>query len=328
MSQSVSRPPSSATFGALKPRTSQDSHASTDDDDLPPRERATMSTPPSAVPQVSTPPKSPSTTTPHGGDLGSSAIPVHAGFDFAAIQHVLAKSETNPEEIRAPQASRLPPPSIAPPTQRTGSAPPPILEPPRSPLTPKPRVSHDLPPTPHNEEEEAVAGPSNPRTGLSPMMPRSLSLNNVSAAEEVDMASFDTPTPPARQPTLTFAGNDGSFWPPNDPDPMPTSYGALRGYQMPSSINAMSSTDMLSNPFANAGSGGLRSGGLSAPPNNPFTSAPSPGLSFGGMDGSITFSPSTTTPSPSRDPWAIGNPYQGGKKQPTPSTLDLNPWQN
>ncbi|KAM5539970.1 hypothetical protein V8D89_006473 [Ganoderma adspersum] len=323
MSQSVSRPPSSATFGTPKTRTSQDA---TDDDDLPPRESAATPTLPSAVSQVLTPPKSPSTSTPHEGDLGSSAIPVHAGFDFAAIQHVLAKSESNPEEIRAPQATRLPPPSIAPPTQRTGSAPPPILEPPRSPLTPKPRVSHDLPPTAH--EDEAVAGPSNPRTGLSPMMPRSLSLNNVSAAEEADLPSFDTPTSSARQPTLTFAGNDGSFWPPNDPDPMPTSYGALRGYQMPSNLSAMPSTDVLSNPFASAESGGLRSDGLPAPPNNPFASAASPGLSFGGMDGSITFSPSATTPSLSRDPWAIGNPYHGGKKQPTSSTLDLNPWQN
>ena len=318
--QSVSRPPSAASFGLPKKRTSQETNIP-DDDELPPREGASTPTP---APASSIPPKSPST--PNSGDVGTSDIPVHAGFDFAAIKQVLGKSDLNPGELKIPQASPFPPPSIHPPTKRTESAPPPIPEPP-SPPTPKARASADLPPILH--DEEPIAGPSaSPRSDLSSAFSRSLSLNNMSDAGEADMTSFGSAVSSSRRPTLAFGGSDGSLWPAQDPEPISTAYGAIGGYQMPSSLSAMRSADLLSNPFASAGSGGLRPDGLPAPPDNPFASSPASGLSFGGIDGSITFSSaSSPPPQASGDPWGIGSPYGSGKKA-TSSTLDLNPWQS
>ncbi|RPD64652.1 DUF726-domain-containing protein [Lentinus tigrinus ALCF2SS1-7] len=323
-SQSISRPPSAASFGIAKKRTSESS--ATDDDDLPPREGASTPTPTKPA-VVQTPPKSP--TAADDGDLGSSELPVHAGFDFAAIKQALGKSELEPGEPQVPQPSRFPLPPIQPPTLRTESAPPPVPEP-SSPPTPKIRPSLDLPPIPR--VEEPVAGPStSPQADLSSTLSRSLSLNNVPDAEEADMTSFGTSASSlaaSRQPVLSYGGSDGSVWPSQEPDPTPT-YGAFAGgYALSTNFSNMPSTDVLSNPFASA-SGGLRAGTLPSPSANPFASAGAPALSFGGADGSISF-PTTTTPAssqPSRSPWDIANPYGSGKKASS-STLDLNPWQS
>ena len=297
-----------------------------DDDDLPPREGA--STPTTSKSTATASPSKPPTAA-DDGDLGSSELPAHAGFDFVAIKQVLGKSDLKPEEPQVPQPSRYPPPSIPPPTLRTESAPPPVPEP-SSPATPKARPSLDLQPNPR--EEEPVAGPStSPRTDLSSTLSRSLSLNNVPDAEEADMTSFGNSSSSlaaSRQPVLSFGGNDGSVWPSQEPDPTPT-YGSFGGrYPLSTNSSAMGLTDVLSNPFAGA-SGGLRSGALPSPSANPFASGGAPSLSFGGADGSISF-PTTTSPAstqPSRSPWALGNPYGSGKKASS-STLDLNPWQS
>ena len=324
-SQSVSRPPSAANFGIAKKRTSESS--ATDDDGLPPREDPTTPTAPASQPQQ--PPKSPAAV--QDGDLGASEIPVHAGFDFAAIKDVIGQSGQSAEEVQVPQPSRYPPPSLPvhPPTLRTESAPPPLPETPSPSRTPKPRPSLNLPPVPR--EDEPVAGPSNsPRADLSSTLSRSLSLNNMSeAAAEADMtSSFGASSSASRQPALSFGGSDGSIWPSQEPDPTPTFGGRFGGgYQLPSNSSALRSSDVLSNPFA-SGSGGLRSDRLPSPSENPFASAAAPSLSFGGADGSITFpGGSASTGQAGRSPWDIGNPYGSGKKASS-STLDLNPWQS
>ncbi|KAI0714780.1 hypothetical protein C8Q76DRAFT_436977 [Earliella scabrosa] len=305
-SQSVSRPPSAVPSGAAKKRTSESS--ATDDDDLPPREGASTPTPATKAP-AQQPPKSP--TAAPDGDLGSSELPAHAGFDFAAIKEVLGKSDLNHEEVQVPQPTRFPPPSIPPPTLRTESAPPPLPETPSPSTTPKVRPSLDLPPVPHEDHQQPVAGPStstSPRADLSSTLSRSLSLNNMSAAAEADMTSSFGATAP-RPPVLSFGSSDGSIWPAPEPEPTPTVYGGFGGgFRAPSSLSAMRSTDVLSNPFAGA-----------------------PALSFGGADGSISFAPASpgagAGTAVGRSPWEIGNPYGSGKKASS-STLDLNPWQS
>ncbi len=274
---------------------------------------------------VQSPSKSP--TGADDGDLGSSELPAHAGFDFAAIKEAIGKSDLRPEELQVPQ-SRFPPLSMPAPTLRTESAPPSIPEP-SSPATPRARPSLDLPPIP--SEEGPIAGPStSPRADLSSTLSRSLSLNNMREADEADMTSFGAPSPllaASRQPVLSFGGSDSSVWPSQEPDRTPT-YAGFGGGYLSTNLSAMRSTDVLANPFA-SGSGGLRAGALPSPRDNPFDSAGAPALSFGGADGSISILP-TTSPSatpPSRSPWDIGNPYGSGKK-PSASTLDLNPWQS
>ncbi|RDX46811.1 DUF726-domain-containing protein [Lentinus brumalis] len=320
--ESISRPPSAATFGIAKKTTSDSSTA--DDDDLPPREGTSVPTSSTPV-AVQSPSKSP--TGADDGDLGSSELPAHAGFDFAAIKEAIGKSDLRPEELQVPQ-SRFPPLSMPAPTLRTESAPPSIPEP-SSPATPRARPSLDLPPIP--SEEGPIAGPStSPRADLSSTLSRSLSLNNMREADEADMTSFGAPSPllaASRQPVLSFGGSDSSVWPSQEPDRTPT-YAGFGGGYLSTNLSAMRSTDVLANPFA-SGSGGLRAGALPSPRDNPFASAGAPALSFGGADGSISILP-TTSPSatpPSRSPWDIGNPYGSGKK-PSASTLDLNPWQS
>ncbi|KAI0756434.1 hypothetical protein C8Q80DRAFT_1215385 [Daedaleopsis nitida] len=339
-SGSIPRPPSAATFGTTKNRTPESS--ATDDDELPPREEASTPIPIPPAPgspttQSSSKPAVPS----QDGDLGSSEIPKHAGFDFAAIKATIGKSDLNPDGLLVPQPSRFPPPSIPPPTLRTESAPPPVPDPVSPATTPRARPSMDLPPIP-SSDDEPIAGPSttNPRADLSSMLSRSLSLNNMSETDEAPgLTSFgnfaSSPSPSAntsRQPGLSFGDSDSSIWPSHEPEPTPT-FGVFGGGYKPmrSSFSTLRSTDVLSNPFAGA-SGGLRSDALPAMANNPFASAGTPSLSFGGADGSISLSPSAGASSAGlsglgRSPWELGSAYGGGKKSSS-STLDLNPWQS
>ncbi|EIW64472.1 DUF726-domain-containing protein [Trametes versicolor FP-101664 SS1] len=324
-SQSVSRPPSAATFSHDRKSGSQSSAA---DEDLPPREGATTPSPSKPSPSAQSP-TAPSTPN-DDGDVATSEIPAHAGFDFAAIKEVLGKGDTNPDDLRAPTPSKFAPPHAHshPPTLRTESAPPPVPDSP-PPATPKARPSLNLPPVPLDHEDEPVAGPSSSsRADLSASLSRSLSLNNMHDDFEADMTSYSRHAPSSRPPVLSFGGSDGSIWPSHDPDPTPTAYRAFGGgYQAPSNFAALRSADVLSNPFA-SGTSGLRSDELPAPPDNPFAaSAGAPSLSFGGIDGSISFAPSSTSSQQAtRAPWDIGGPYGSGKK--ASSTLDLNPWQS
>ncbi|KAI0640135.1 DUF726-domain-containing protein [Trametes polyzona] len=320
--QSISRPPSAATFSHSRKSGSQPTPT---DDDLPPREGATTSAPSKSQPSTQS---SPSPSTAHDdGDVATSEIPTHAGFDFAAIKEVIGKGDLNLDDMRVPMPSKFPPPPPHPSILRTESAPPPLPDSPPV-VTPKARPSPNLPSVPVEHEDEPVAGPSSgPRSDLSSSLSRSLSLNSM-PDDEADMTSYTRNASSSRPPVLSFGGSDGSIWPSPDPDPTPTAFGALGSYQAPSSFAPLRSADVLSNPFA-SGSSGLRPDGLPAPPDNPFVaSSGAPSLSFGGIDGSISFaSPSPASSlQPGRSPWDIGGPYGSGKK--SSSTLDLNPWQS
>ncbi|KAI0830880.1 DUF726-domain-containing protein [Trametes gibbosa] len=317
-SQSISRPPSTATFGHTRKSGSQHSVA---DDDLPPREGSSTPVPPVPKPSV----QSPSPSNPHDdGDVATSQIPTHAGFDFAAIKEVIGKSDSNPNDLHSPAPSKFPAAPPHPPTLRTESAPPHVPDSP-PPSTPKGRPSLNLPPVLPEHEDEPVAGSSSSScVDLPSSLSRSLSLNNVHNDFEDGMTSYGR-NASSRPPVLSFGESDGSIWPSQNPDSISTTFGA---YPMPSGFSPLRSADVLANPFASGGSSGLRPDGLPAPPSNPLAiSSSGPSLSFGNMDGSISFAPSTSSSLQlGRSPWDIGGPYKGGKKGS--STLDLNPWQS
>ncbi|KAF7317927.1 DUF726-domain-containing protein [Mycena kentingensis (nom. inval.)] len=44
-----------------------------------------------------------------GADAGESKVPIHAGFDFAAIEDVLGKAELNPEDLKVPEPNPFEP---------------------------------------------------------------------------------------------------------------------------------------------------------------------------------------------------------------------------
>lgn len=312
--QSVSRPPSAASFPSHHRRTSSQS---TFDDELPPREPSHPAVVPTDVhtpgnsaagtPSTEEPPTDPATP-------DEPQLPKTAGFDLAAIKEAIGNAARNPEELKMPAPNRFPVPPIPPPTQRSESAPPPIPEelavP--SPISRSPSNSHDTP----------VAGPSSSRSDLSSTLSRSLSLNDMRGQmdEDEDVTSFNERTPSTTQPfrapspSLTFGSSDGSFWP-AEPDRLTPLAGDDFGAFSQSSLNASRPTAF----------GSFNS--LSRPELPPTDSS---GLSFGGADGSITFvqSPALRTEPP--DPWNISSPSFGGySAKKASSSLNVhNPWQS
>ena len=116
--QKVSRPPTASSFGKY-PRKSGD--RSPTEDDLPPR--LNDSTPPPLPPENKA---DPSTAVSKEAGQSNPDLPLRAGFDLDAIKEVLAESEQHPEELHAPQPTRIPP--IATPTQRSASTPRPFRQ--------------------------------------------------------------------------------------------------------------------------------------------------------------------------------------------------------
>ncbi|CAK5280768.1 unnamed protein product [Mycena citricolor] len=94
--ESISRPPTASSFS--KPKTTP----ADDADELPPRESSEVPT--------------------------EEKIPIHAGFDFAAIKEALGNRES--ADLEVPSPNKFEAPVIPPPTNRSESAPPPQQTPP------------------------------------------------------------------------------------------------------------------------------------------------------------------------------------------------------
>ena len=308
--QKVSRPPSASSFTPYR-RKSQVPEVNATDDDLPPREE-----PPKRVGSPGSPPsqieKKEIQETPDGNDDANQpapTIPLHAGFDFAAIQDVLQESKgTDGGKPAASLLSPVPEHMIPPasPITRSGSAPPYTSTRPPSSYS---QLSRDSTRGDADEDEESGA--------LTPTFSRSLSLADTSStARNDEFTSFNTlgpevppkPSFPSKSPSLSFGGYDGSVWQagPNDVHQL----GAAGFTPSPS---------LLGEGRANGSYGYLSS----SPTVNPFT-AQSP-LSFGGPGGTIDYVPSTPIVPPSNnggDPWTSS--LTRGKKPI--SGLNSNPW--
>ncbi|KAL4265375.1 TMCO4 family protein [Pleurotus pulmonarius] len=312
VSDNASQPPSSHT------RKASSSSTITGDDELPPRvdekghdEFSTRPSSPSQHSDVSGPPQKTSGQ--------QSELPLHAGFDFAAIKEVLNEiKDSSAEQTGQGKAYEMPP--IPPPSQRSESTPP---------------TQRSTPVKEREALEPPLSAGGPRRSDLHTSFTRSLSVNdaedddgtitpsatsNIPAPFRVtpsqeDFGSFDNDLKTARPgapPTLSFGDDDGAFWSPPPtrgssllPGPNSASPIASRGY---SSFGASTTSFSSSTAF-----------GLS-PTHNPFStiSPPNSGLTFGANDGSITSLGSAL--SPSNDPWAL--PFDNKRK----NDLGSNPW--
>ncbi|THH09210.1 hypothetical protein EW146_g8747 [Bondarzewia mesenterica] len=304
--QSVSRPPSTSSF--LTHKRAPASNNPVLDDDLPPRQDKSL-TSPSSPARGETPP--PAYAAPTGkpseaaGDI-SADVPKRAGFDLDAIKAVLGDAEQRPAEFAVPGPSRLdivhdlsPRPNN--PRSQTAPLPPIVGSPTIAPTAPA-RRDKGLP----------MAGPST-RSDLSATFSRSLSLNDTRKAEN-EVTSFDAPSREQYErpsqtsaaegfggfssqgagPTLSFAGYDGAVWAPEPPEKDIYGGGFSTGYNNPFRSNE-----------SPAALGGMSGFGASTTAH-----------AFGGADGSVSAFES--------DSWSSRAYSNDGKKA---SGFAANPWQ-
>ncbi|KAK7051489.1 hypothetical protein VNI00_004463 [Paramarasmius palmivorus] len=317
--QHVSRPPSASSFSFIKKQPTnngKDLDKVDEDEDLPPRV------------------DSPANSTPSGTETPTDTnIPMHAGFNLAAMKDVIGKSEANPDELNMPEPTPLAAPTIPPPKNRTVSTP--------LPLPPSPTRAH-------SPFEPASKAPSASHDDLTASMARSVSLNDVSQSldrnEEDDDSPALTPPPPPlpEKPSYTSPSPAKTFSPPpislfSSPsvtslhstppirsyEPPPTlSFGGSDGSLWSDPVPAHKPANPFSNPFG-ASSSSLGYSSFSSPtPPMPMNT----GLSFGGADGSISTTGSTSTfGGSSNDPWKIPGDLGTGKKK-TANNFYSNPW--
>ena len=309
--QKVSRPPSASPFTPYK-RKSQAPEVNVTDHDLPPREELPKRTESPGPPPQTENGKETQETPDGNGDSRETTptVPLHAGFDFAAIKDVLRESkETDGGKSSTFSLGPVPEhtiPSTSPIT-RSGSAPPHT-----STYTPPShsRLSRNFTGDDYTDEDGLSSA-------LAPAFSRSLSLADMhNTGKNNDFTSPNTLGPevptksplPSNSPSLSFGGYDGSIW-------------------QGSSIDGYKSGTTASTPSLSLLGEGRANGSYdylsSSPTINPFVSQSS--LSFGGPGGTIDHVPPTSIVPPSNneaDPWS--SPVPRGKK-PT-SGLNSNPW--
>ncbi|KAK0501045.1 hypothetical protein EDD18DRAFT_1147168 [Armillaria luteobubalina] len=274
--QHVSRPPGGPSSYSRKPSGPVSTPRDSIDSDLPPR--TDSSTP------VTSPPSTPQRDT---ASLGPD-IPMHAGFDFAAIKEMIGHSEQS-EEVVSPTPIAAPP--IPPPTNRTESMPQALKRLP----SPTPGPSKSRSPSPLKKDE------------MSSAFSRSMSLNDADGSDtdtEPSRSPYASPPPSSppsysrSPPPSSFGANDS--W--SDPPKRTTTLSSFNNYGFNVPTYSASTASLTQNPFA-----------------APLATPPDAGLSFGGVDGSIT----TASPANVSDPWSMTT-HVGRRK----NTADFssNPW--
>lgn len=251
-STAPSRPPSATSFGSSRRKTLSKSQ----EDDLPPRmDAATTPLPGTGTDDTPTPPERRSSDP-------APEIPVHAGFDLAAINHMIGEAARHPEQLVVPQPKPDQAGSVLPHTLHN-SIPAPPLSPPISHVETVTGAVDSVP-----DDDVGVVGTSSRKLpgALSATFTTSLTLRDRdpyrSRAGEVRLCSesanvLSRPTyPPEMNPPVWPSAKGNSF-------AGPTEGGGFG--------SGTRSRDRL---------GAL--GAQSAAAN-------SPGLSFGSPDGTITF---------------------------------------
>ena len=296
----ASRPPTAASFGSSRRKASSKSQ----EDDLPRRTDATPSPLPSA--HTDTP------ISPERRSSDSAAdVPVHAGFDLAAIQHMIGEAERHPEQLVVSQTKPDRGSSVPPPTLHSISTPP---------LSPPIRqgdetVTSAAQPVPYDDVVEGASRRS--LSDMSATFPTSLTLHDRDPYRTMDKAQDEQ-----REAELCSVPNDTLSRP---------SYPHATSPVWSSPMNALdkaSDSTMLGNPFAGSTerlSFGGSSRYLAQPPHShdrlgtlgpQSSSATSPGLSFGSPDGTITFQGLEP------DPWSPPTEF----RHASGNSLGMNPW--
>jgi hypothetical protein len=307
--QKVSRPPSASAFVPYK-KKSRVPEVNATDDELPPREDLPKRTGSPGSPPPQTEKGKETQETPDNGDAKepTPTVPLHAGFDFAAIKDVLRESKDTGGKPSALSLNPVPEhliPSVSPIT-RSGSAP--------------PYMSKRAPPSHSQLSRNLVRGDDADEDGVSgaltPTFPRSADMPSTgknNGFTSLDIMGPEVPTkspPPSNSPSLSFGGYDGSIWQ------------ALSNDEHQYQSGAAVSTPSLS-PLGEGGANGSYGYLSSSPTINPFAGQSS--LSFGGPGGTIDYTPSTSIVPPSNNeagPWS--SPLTRGKKPIT--GLNSNPW--
>ncbi|KAF8636853.1 hypothetical protein AX17_003211 [Amanita inopinata Kibby_2008] len=357
--QHISRPPSASNFTR---RVSADNASvkgrASVDDDLPPR----VEHPPATGGETVTPagktqaaPVSGAATPVRGSMDSNSQIPMHAGFDFAAIKQALGDPQTDVDgvvkEVNGVNASQSKPisHSSSVPAQHKGKNGGLQFEDGLkvADVTPTSRKIVDLTSslpravslterdglTIHEEDYEAeLAGPS--QFGMA----RSISQSQFRSASYESFMN----APRSSEPTMSFADSSGSIWDSNSPN-MSASSSTIPRFA--STLATASTTTLTQAPFQDQDRFGkpipspsslsVSNQGIATLPStlsaNPFASptyamSATPGLSFGGADGSITVGSSG-------DPWSFGNSSAlgsnidlGRKRTQVSQGFDANPW--
>jgi hypothetical protein len=306
--QNVSRPPSASSFTPYKRKSSVPEVGATDDG-LPPREESPERTgspgPPSAPTENSLETQE---TVDGNGDVVEPAptVPLHAGFDFAAIKDVLRESkETGGGKVPAVSLNPIPEHMIpsASPITRSGSAP--------------PYTSTHRPP-PHSQLSYHFTGDDDGEgrvtDDLAPAFSRSLSLvDAATAGSNNEFTSVDNTLGPevpkksplpSNSPQVSFGSYDGGIW-----------QASYAGVYQSETAASKPSLSLLGEGREN-GSGGYLS---SSPTIDPFATRSS--LSPGGTIGYERSTPIVPPPNHEADPWSS---LTRGKK--AISGFNANPW--
>lgn len=274
----VSRPPSTASFGSTRRKFS--SLRKSLDDDLPARE------------STGTPPRqdtNPHSTDSSDGQSSTADIPVHAGFDLKAIKDMIGESEENPEELQVPQFSRIDTPPVL---SQSNSTPPNSDNRTVSARTP---TESPMPVAPHADWSATFAtslslhnGPDvgDDSQGMLPVA------NDLGSQDDPIYASSAAPHT-STIPQISFGGNEGSIWSPPSLEK-----------RSPAFVNTFTTNPVS---FGDR-SGSIRSSSISHDTYSPETSS-SASLSFGGADGTITLQDM------GQGPWNI--PAGDSKKTPS-----------
>ncbi|KIK94425.1 hypothetical protein PAXRUDRAFT_142885 [Paxillus rubicundulus Ve08.2h10] len=303
----ASRPPSAASFGSSRRRPlnlSSKSHH----DDLPPRMDTTIPSPPPVDAKPTLAERDSLDSTPD--------VPVHAGFDLAAIKEMIGEVERHPEQLVVQPNPDQGASALLPTPRSISIAPPPSIS--RAGTIPEKPVPYDEDTdTVHRGSPSSLSGTFATSVSLQekdpymkPAMSREDDQEMVSPKNGLSFSntlSYSSTTSPPDQPQISFGGSGGSIW--SSSIPVENVF-----------------TTAFGNPFATSTGTDLFSfrNGVGSPPipqsRHPFTTYPtspaSPSLSFGSSDGTITLQGVES------DPW--GAPSEPQKT--TSSAFSSNPW--
>lgn len=293
----ASRPPTAASFGSSRRKGSSKSQ----EDDLPPRTDAT----PNPLPSPAGTDSSSMHISPERRPSDSVAdVPVHAGFDLAAIKHMIGEAARDPEQLMVPQTKPDQAASVPPPTLPSFNPAPPLSRPIRQTET------GAVNPVPYDDVDQTPTFDRSLPDTLNATFTTSVTLHGRDPYRTMDRAQEDQrEAKPCSEPNAALSR------PTYPPEISPE-------WSLPKGLG--NASDALGDPFAGS-TEGLSSRYLAQPPHShdrlgtlgaQSSSATSPSLSFGSPDGSITFQGLEP------DPW--GTPAES--RSSTGNGLGMNPW--
>ncbi|KAG8219244.1 hypothetical protein J3R82DRAFT_83 [Butyriboletus roseoflavus] len=280
----ASRPPSAASFGSSRRKGS----SKQEEDDLPPRTDATTNPPPSPAPADSS-----GAPTPPGRCSSDSTpdVPVHAGFDLAAIRHLIGEAERHPEQLLVPQPK--PDRDTAPESS--------TLAPSRlSPIRQAETVTSAVTPAPYDDTDGGEMPGRNVPDSLGATFTTSLTLRDSARYGSIEKAGKEQREASNTLSRPSYPPEMSSGW--TSPKLLGDASDATLGNPFTGSTRYLAQS-----PYARDRLGARGTGS---------TPATSPGLSFGSPDGTITFQGMES------DPWNT----PAGFRNATGNGLGMNPW--